>query len=114
LKLLDIVWEISGNNRPLSEMTTSIKSKQQEISANGKAFNVSADNNMIRYRLPTPAVMLIMVYELVGRQVQVLCNQRQEPGEYSIALPKNLSPGRYLLSCTAGNAKINRVIMMVR
>jgi len=55
----------------------------------------------------------LVVYDLQGREVAVLVNERKDPGVYSLRFDgARLSSGIYLLRLTAGNFSQTRAMVM--
>jgi hypothetical protein len=72
-------------------------------------FNPST---IIRYSLPGDADVSLIVYDLLGRQVAVLVNERQKAGYYDVDFnAANYSSGMYLYRLNAGNeVQIRRML----
>jgi hypothetical protein len=54
------------------------------------------------------------LYDLRGRQVHVFFNGMRQAGSFSVAVPRGLAPGAYLLSYRAGNRPISWKILVER
>ena len=60
--------------------------------------NPFVDNNTIRYRVESPSLVTIAVYDATGRLVKMLVNQRQDAGVYSVQwYPGNIAKGTYFV-----------------
>jgi hypothetical protein len=58
----------------------------------------------IRYTLPKSEFVTLKIYDILGREVAVLVNERQTAGSYSIRFDANqLSSGLYFYKITAGD-----------
>jgi hypothetical protein len=67
--------------------------------------NPFVDNNIIRYRVESPAQVTIAVYDAAGHLVKVLVNQRQEAGVYSVQWnPGNIARGTYFVQALRNGA----------
>ena len=65
-------------------------------------FNQST---MISYAIPTPALVTLKIYDLLGREIQTLINEFQQPHTYNINFDASkLSSGIYFYRLQAGNA----------
>jgi hypothetical protein len=70
---------------------------------------------VIRYDLPENALVRLVVYDLLGREVATLVNQRQEAGYYTIPfMADNLSSGVYFYQLTAGELTQIQKMLLVR
>lgn len=74
---------------------------------NDRLFTVGAD----RYTLSRKASLIINVYDLKGRLIKSIVNQKQQPGSYKFELPTNFSHGSYIVSLSAAGRKIDRLVM---
>jgi hypothetical protein len=55
------------------------------------------------------------VYDLLGREVAVLVNERKEPGSYQVAFDgANLPTGVYISRMTAGEYAATRKMLLIR
>jgi hypothetical protein len=58
----------------------------------------------ISFKVPYESDVVIKVYDIVGREVAYLVNERRQPGSYNIQFDgSNLSSGIYLLKMSAGS-----------
>ena len=74
-------------------------------------FNASTE---IAYRLPATAPARLTVYDLLGREVAVLVDQPQRPGDHSVRFNAGtLASGVYLYRLQAGgNAEARRMLLL--
>lgn len=64
-------------------------------------FNPST---MIEYTIPNSQQVVLKVYDILGREVQTLVNEIQNPGSYNVMFnASSLSSGIYFYRLTAGN-----------
>jgi hypothetical protein len=57
----------------------------------------------------------LVVYDLLGRQVAVLVNEAQQPGEYSVRFDAaNLTSGVYFYTITAGDFTATKKLMLLK
>ncbi len=70
---------------------------------------------MIRYELPVASTVSLKVYDVLGREVATLVNERQEAGAYSVTFNANtLSSGVYFYRLQAGNFVATKKMMLVK
>jgi hypothetical protein len=107
------VWK-----RPLSEMV-SVK----EVSSGPPAAYALAQNypnpfnpgTTIKYELPKASTAYLCVYDMLGREVSVLVDERKEAGIHEARFDgSNLASGVYLYRLTAGNFVQTRKLLLVR
>jgi phosphatidylserine/phosphatidylglycerophosphate/cardiolipin synthase-like enzyme len=70
---------------------------------------------VISYQLPVDAHVVLAVYDLLGREVDVLVNGRQSAGRYRVQFDaRALASGVYLCRMTAGGYSQTRKMVLVR
>jgi hypothetical protein len=75
-------------------------------------FNPST---VIRYQVPATTPVKLVVYDLLGREVEVLIDETKTPGEYTATFDaKGLSSGVYLYRLEAGNFVQTRRMLLVK
>ncbi len=58
----------------------------------------------IRYQLPVASDVRLVVYDLLGRELAVLVNERKMPGSYEVEFDaSSLASGMYLYRLQSGN-----------
>ena len=69
---------------------------------------------VVRYEVPEATDLKLAVYDLLGREVAVLANERQAPGSYEVPFDgSRLASGIYLYSLHAGNfVQTRRMILL--
>jgi len=105
--------------RPLSEMITSVSLEAAALPLSfmlhqnfPNPFNPSTT---IKYELPRSAVVNLSVYDLLGRMVSVLVNERREAGVHEVKFNgSNLASGVYFYRLTAGDFVQTRKLLLVR
>ena len=69
----------------------------------------------IIYGLPENVKVQIVVYDLLGKQIQFLINQLQTPGYHSVAWNADNHPsGMYFVKMTAGNYVNTQKLLLVK
>ncbi len=75
-------------------------------------FNPSTE---IVYELPGPGPVRLIVYDMIGREVQVLVDAHRTAGRHTVRFnAKGLSTGTYAYVLTAESVTITRVMVLVR
>ena len=70
---------------------------------------------MLRYALPEAETVQLSVYDVMGREVAVLVDQRQEPGRKQVRLDASqLSSGTYFYRLQAGEKTKTERLTVVR
>ncbi len=105
--------------RPLSDMVTSVKRTPSsglpsvfELRQNyPNPFNPTT---VISYQLPEVSNVTLKVYDILGREVATLVNQRQNAGSYSVRFDGNrLASGVYFYKLSAGNfVSIKKLVVL--
>jgi len=69
----------------------------------------------ISYRVQHAARVKLLVYDILGRQVATLVNERQVPGEYSVSfMADGLSSGVYFARLQSGKRLLQRKMLLLR
>lgn len=69
----------------------------------------------IKYLIPKQSVVRISVYDIQGREVMILVNERQNPGSYEVKLNSGkLSSGVYFYKIIAGDFVDVKKLMLVK
>jgi hypothetical protein len=70
---------------------------------------------LISYQLPVASNVLLKVYDVLGREVMTLVNERQEAGAYNFTLnASSLSSGVYFYRLQAGRFVETKKMMLVK
>jgi hypothetical protein len=94
--------------RPISEMITSV----EEFSADLPTYfgldqnypNPFNPSTTIRFELPRASLVNLTVFDILGRQVSRLVNERRNAGVYEVKFDgSNLASGVYFYRLQAGN-----------
>jgi len=94
------------------------RSLQFRLEANyPNPFNPSTE---IRYEIPSPLPVKLVVFDLLGREVKVLVDGIQSPGEHRISWDgrnstgQNVGSGTYLIRLDAGDYTQTQKLILVR
>jgi hypothetical protein len=70
---------------------------------------------VVRSQLPVASEVKIVVYDLLGREVAVLVNERRVPGTYHDDFDATgLASGIYIYRMTAGNYAMSKKMSLLR
>ncbi|HTP13827.1 MAG TPA: T9SS type A sorting domain-containing protein, partial [Bacteroidota bacterium] len=70
---------------------------------------------VISYTLPVNSHVTLMVYDVLGREVQTLVNERQDAGSHTVAFAAGaLSSGVYFYRLQAGNYVAAKKFIVLR
>jgi hypothetical protein len=69
----------------------------------------------IRYQLPQSATVSLKIYDVLGREVQTLVNERQAAGQYSVPFNADgLASGVYFYRLQAGSFVQTKKMMLIK
>jgi hypothetical protein len=69
----------------------------------------------IRYTLPEAAQVTLTLYSVLGQQIMMLVNERQEAGYHEVTLRRlSLESGVYLLRLQAGGLMASRKLLLAK
>jgi hypothetical protein len=105
--------------RTLSEMITSAEPSVYDIPGEfvlhhnyPNSFNPSTT---IKYELSKSTEVRLMVYDMLGREVSVLVNERRDPGVHEVTFDgSGLSTGVYFCSLTAGDLVATKRLLLLK
>jgi hypothetical protein len=70
---------------------------------------------VVTYQLPAASDVKLVVYDLLGREVALLVNERKTPGSYDVKFDAiGLPSGAYFYRLTAGNFVHTHKMILVR
>jgi hypothetical protein len=106
-------------NLSLSSVATSVSDNAAttpesfELSQNyPNPFNPSTD---IRFQVPAVGNVKLAVYDLLGREVAVLVNEKKESGSYQVTFnANNLASGVYMYRLQAGSFVEARKMLLIK
>jgi hypothetical protein len=76
--------------------------------------SISFSDNIVRYALVSPSVVSLKLFDPRGCLVEKLVENRSSSGIHYVAIPRNISSGMFIVSLRAGDAKVDKVIMVGR
>ncbi|MBC8043115.1 MAG: T9SS type A sorting domain-containing protein [Rhizobacter sp.] len=96
-----------------ADETASPAPKQFELSQNyPNPFNPATT---IRYQLPSAGDVKLKVYDVLGREVASLVNERQKAGSYAVSFnASKLSSGVYFYRLTTGNFVQTKKMLLIK
>jgi hypothetical protein len=105
--------------RPLSEMITDVAQGGSDIptayALQQNYPNPFNPNTTIEYELPKSSMVKLIVYDLLGREVSVLVNERRDAGVHEVNFDgSNLASGVYLCRLTAGDFVQSRKLAILK
>ena len=108
------VWK-----RPLSEMVTALGAKGAEAPVSFHLFqnypNPFNPGTTIRYELPSTSMVRVGVFDILGREVAVLVNERKEAGSHEVKFDGSyLASGVYFYRMQAGSFVQTRKLLLVK
>jgi hypothetical protein len=69
----------------------------------------------ISYAIKTEGEVTLKVYDMLGKEVASLVNERKEPGNYSVAFNATKLPsGMYVYKLTAGNYVASKKLLLLK
>lgn len=112
--IADGVWR-----RPISEMLTAVKDNPHDIPNRFELMqnypNPFNPSTIITYQLPTSCMVSIRVFDILGREVETLVNDRQNPGVHSVNFSStNLPSGVYLYQLQAGTYHDAKTMLLLK
>lgn len=70
---------------------------------------------VVSYQLPVASDVRLVVFDLLGREISTLVNERKKPGRYEVTFDASgLSSGVYLYRLTAGTIVQTRKMVLIR
>ena len=78
------------------------------------APNPSRGSARVSFALSAPGVTRVRVVDVLGREVAVLADGERAAGAHTVALPRRLASGVYVVTVEAGDARASRTVTVVR
>jgi hypothetical protein len=104
--------------RPLSEMITDVERREllpPSFALEQNYPNPFNPNSNIRYQISEFRYIKLAVYDLLGREVAVLVNERKAPGKYEVNFDgSNLAGGVYFYRLQAGDFTQTKRLLLLK
>jgi photosystem II stability/assembly factor-like uncharacterized protein len=105
--------------RPLSEMITGVYGKNNRYS---RYFYLSQNypnpfnpSTTISYQLPVVSQVTLKIYDVLGREVTTLVDEKKAPGTYDVKFDgSRLASGVYFCRMAAGNYASTKKLLMIK
>jgi len=112
-----IEYENSQNGTSNSNKMTS--KAEKEIVTEYKLFNNYPNpfnpTTIIAFELPEQTIVTLKVYDILGREVAVLVNEKLESGKHEVEFrADNLASGLYIYNLTAGNYSQSHKMLLLK
>ena len=111
---------VSTNNGTSWRSTITGIAGEQRVSPVGFRLEENYPNpfnpmTVVRYQLPVGSCVRLVVFDLLGREVKVLVDEKKAPGSYSVDFNANgLASGVYVCRMTAGRYAESRKMLVLR
>jgi Secretion system C-terminal sorting domain len=105
--------------RPVSQMITAVDAATSTIPERFALFqnypNPFNPSTVITYQLPASGVTTLKVYDVLGREVETLVNERQNAGSFSVLFNAHgLSSGVYFYRLQAGTFSETKMLLLLQ
>lgn len=107
------VWSASGCTGVITGITENKIPSKYSMSQNyPNPFN---PNTIIRYQIPGNGYVTLKIYDVLGKEVAVLVNEKKNGGVYEVTFnPVDLSSGIYFYRLTAGDFSDTKKMILVK
>lgn len=112
-----------ANSPVAAPIATSVATNDPTFAANnrigfaviGNYPNPASDATVINYVLAMPKHVVIKLYDVAGKELYTLLDERQSPGNYGIALSVSKLPsGTYFYRCEMDGVSVTRSLSVIR
>ncbi len=118
----DTIYAATVSNlykRPLSEMVTAVHQDAPNVPADFSLLqnypNPFNPSTTISYDLSVKSLVTLKIYDILGREVETLVDQKQDPGKYGVRFDASrLSSGVYFYRLVAGNYVATRKMAVLK
>jgi hypothetical protein len=105
--------------RPLSELITAVKGNEAQIPAQFKLDqnypNPFNPKTTINYSIPKASLVMLKVYDVLGKEVATLIDEEKSAGNYHIQFNANtLSSGVYFYRLSAENSVMTKKLIIMK
>ena len=117
LKQMDLDGHIVYSDGIRVDMLTSVKEKEipTVFSLDQNFPNPFNPSTIIHYELPKDVFVLLVVYDILGREVTTLVNERKQPGRYDVTFnTAGLVSGVYFYRMYAGNFVSTKKMLLMK
>jgi hypothetical protein len=99
--------QMGGWRIPIADVITSVRDNRPHVPSQYILYqnypNPFNPTTVIAYSLPAPAAVTLKVYDLLGREIKTLVNERQNAGQHSMTFDgSNYPSGVYFYRLQAG------------
>jgi hypothetical protein len=99
--------QMGGWRIPIADVITSVRDNRPHVPSQYILYqnypNPFNPTTVIAYSLPAPAAVTLKVYDLIGREIKTLVNERQNAGQHSMTFDgSNYPSGVYFYRLQAG------------
>ncbi len=99
-------------NTNLNEFTKEIPAKFELLQNFPNPFNPVTD---IRFVLPKTSIVKISIYDILGKEIEVLVNEKLSPGSYNVGWDASKHPsGVYLYKLSAGDFVETKKMILIK
>ncbi|MBC8043306.1 MAG: T9SS type A sorting domain-containing protein, partial [Rhizobacter sp.] len=110
-----VITNTGGNVLATGEGETPASSKPNAFGLKQNYPNPFNPSTTIRYELAAPSDVKLNVFDVLGREVATLVNQRQSAGNYRVGFnASNLSSGIYFYRLQTGNFTQTKKMLLVK
>ncbi|MGE5354167.1 MAG: YCF48-related protein [Acidobacteriota bacterium] len=118
----DDVWAVGNNGIIIHGKPAKIDAVEDEKSAVARDFVLSQNypnpfnpSTVIRYSIPSEAMVSLKVYNVMGKEVARLVNENQARGTYSVKFDASrLSSGIYFYELRAGRQIVTKKMLLIK
>jgi len=108
------IWEFTPPKSPFDAVETSCE-LPEHFGLEQNYPNPFNPTTVIRYQLPAAASVTLAVYDVLGREVTVLVNDRRDAGVHEVQFDgANLASGVYLYRLSAGGFSSTRRMLILK
>jgi hypothetical protein len=107
------VWKYSVSN------LVSVKNNEQNLPKsfllNQNYPNPFNPTSIIRFQIKDSRLVILKVYDIIGKEVETLVNEKKSPGTYEVTFDgSRLSSGIYFYTLTAGDFKETKKLVLLK